>query len=199
MDIEKTIKNVKLRGMDAVYFKTAAEAADYLISEIKDTTVGIGGCKTVDMLGIYDKLCETNDVAWHWKDGFSAETYEKAGKAHVYLSSANAIAETGELVNIDGKGNRLAATTFAEGKKVYIVASTKKICPDLTSAIERARTVAAPENAKRFPGNQGCSAAGKCVDCRSTDRKCCIMQIIMYKPIGSEKYELVLIDEDLGL
>jgi Uncharacterised ACR, YkgG family COG1556. len=200
MDIQKTLKNVKDRGMDASYFKTAKEAADYLIGEISDTTVGIGGSRTIDSLNIYDELCKTNDVAWHWKSGFNnADTFAKAAAAEVYLSSANAISETGEIVNIDGRCNRIAALSFAEGKRIYIVASTKKVCPDLNSAIERARQIAAPLNVKKLPGDRPCNETAKCFDCRSAARGCCVMQIVMFKPMNAVKYELILVDEDLGL
>ena len=200
MDIEKTIKNVKLRGMDAIYFKTAQEAADYLTGEIKNTTVGIGGSRTIDALNIYDELCKTNDVAWHWKSGFNnMDTFAKAADAEVYLSSANAISETGEIVNIDGRCNRIAALSFAEGKRIFIVASTKKICPDLNSAIERAQQIAAPLNVVKLPGDRPCNTTGKCFDCRSEARGCCVMQIVMFKPMNAVKYELILVDEDMGL
>ena len=110
----------------------------------------------------------------------------------------NAIAETGELVNIDGRGNRVAATTYVYGKRVFLIASAKKVCPDLTSAMDRARQVAAPRNVPKLPGDRPCNTTGKCWDCRSPARGCCVMQIIMYRPIDVNKMELVLVDEDLG-
>ena len=73
-----------------------------------------------------------------------------------------------------------------------------KVCPDLSTAIERARNVAAPKNLLRFPGKRPCTDAQRCFDCRSADRSCCIMQILMFKPMQSNKVELILIDEDLG-
>ena len=68
MNIEKTLKNLKLRGFEASFFENKEAASDYLISQIKHTTVGIGGCLTADQMGLYEKLCEAgNDVAWHWR------------------------------------------------------------------------------------------------------------------------------------
>ena len=169
-----------------------------LLEQVQNTTVGIGGSTTVDQLGLYDRLKENNEVHWHWKDGPKPEVYRDAAEAEVYLSGVNGIAETGELVNIDGKGNRVAALSYAVGKRIYLLAGKNKVCPDLSTAIERARNVAAPKNLLRFPGKRPCTAAQRCFDCRSADRSCCIMQILMFKPMQSNKVELILIDEDLG-
>ena len=198
MDLEKLEKNLKARGFDYYYAATAAEAKQHLLDEVKNTTVGIGGSRTIDALGVYDELCKTNEVHWHWKDGISAEVYRDAGEAAVYLSSANGIAETGEIVNIDGKGNRVAALSYAVGKRLYLAVSTKKVCPDLNSAIERARKIAAPLNVPKIPGERPCNSTHECWDCRSPARGCCVMQIMMFKPMGAEKVEVILIDEDLG-
>ncbi len=198
MDLKKLERNCKARGMEFFYAATAEEAKQHVLTAVQGTTVGIGGSKTVEALGLYEELCKNNRVHWHWKDGITPEVYRAAAEAEVYLSSANGIAETGEIVNIDGKGNRIAAQAYAVGKRLFILASAKKVCPDLTSAIERARTVAAPTNMQRFPGKRPCMGTEHCMDCRSPDRGCCTMQIMMYKPMGCSKVELVLIDEDLG-
>ena len=84
------------------------------------------------------------------------------------------------------------------GKRIFLVAGRNKVCPDLPAAIERARNVAAPKNLLRFPGTRPCTDTQKCWDCRSKDRSCCTMQIMMYKPMGCKSVELILIDEDLG-
>ena len=119
MDIEKTIRALTGRGFAVRHFATAGEAADYLDGAIDGTTVGIGGSKTIDQLGLYDRLVEHNTVWWHWrKPGF--DTLDHALTAPVYLSSANAITEDGQIVNIDGRGNRLAAMVYGIGKTVYI-------------------------------------------------------------------------------
>ena len=198
MDIKKLEQNVKARGLSFFYAETAEEAKQHVLDQVQNTTVGIGGSKTVDALGLYEELCKSNEVHWHWKDGATAEVYAAAAEAEVYLSSANAIAESGEIVNIDGRGNRVAAQSYAVGKRLFILAGVNKVCPDLSSAIERARTVAAPINVQRFPGNRPCMGTEQCMDCRSKDRCCCIMQIMMYKPMGSKQVELILINEELG-
>ena len=112
MDVEKTIRNLKRRGYSVKRFATGTEAADYLASQIEGTSVGIGGCMTAKQIGLYEKLAEKNEVFWHWIVP-GPETIAKANAAAVYISSANAMTEGGEILNIDGNGNRLAASSTA--------------------------------------------------------------------------------------
>lgn len=197
MDIEKTVRSLKGRGFEVSRFASKEEATAYLVSCIKDTTVGIGGSKTAEQMGLYDALCGAgNEVFWHWKTP-GWETLENENASKVFISSANAIAETGEIINIDGRGNRLAGQVFGK-KTVYIISGTNKICPDFTSAVERARNVAAPLNSKRFPGEPPCKSGDKCFDCRSAERICRAMLVLMAPMMDMEKVEVVLIDEELG-
>ena len=196
MDVKKTIKNMELRGFPVKFFATGEGAAEYLCSEIKDTTVGIGGSKTAEQLGLYEKLSENNTVYWHWRTP-GHETLIKENEAAVFISSANAIAETGEILNIDGRGNRLAGQVFGK-KKTYIVSGTNKICPDFDSALYRARNVAAVENVKRFPFDVPCKIDGKCHDCRSPHRACNAL-LVLWGPMMDMEMEIVLIDEELGM
>jgi len=198
MDIEKTIANLELRGFYVKHFSDGASAADYLCSEIGDKEVGIGGCKTAEQLGIFEKLTEKgNTVHWHWRQK-GWEVLEKENASPVFITSANAIAETGEIINIDGRGNRLAGSVFGR-KTVYIVAGTNKVCPDFESAVFRARNVAAIENGKRFPNNTPCKIDGKCHDCRSPERICNALLVLWAPMMDMEKVEVILIDEDLGM
>ena len=197
MDIEKTIKKLKGRGFEVSRFENKEAACAYLAENVKNTTVGIGGCMTAQEMGLYDALCaEGNEVFWHWKVP-GMETLEKENAAEVFISSANAISEDGEIINIDGRGNRLAGQVFGK-KTVYIIAGTNKICPDFTSAVERARNVAATKNAQRFPNETPCKIDGKCHDCRSEGRICRAMLVLMAPMMDMEKVEVVLIDEELG-
>ena len=196
LDLKKTIKNLKLRGFSVSSFATGDEAAAYLIEQIYDTTVGIGGSKTADQLGLYEKLGKNNTVFWHWKST-EPDTRMKANAAEIYISSANAIAETGEILNIDGMGNRLAGQIWGH-KKVFIVSGTNKICPDFESALYRARNTAAVQNCKRFPNKPPCQIDNKCHDCRSTDRICRAL-LVLWGPMMGMETEIVLIDEALGM
>ena len=196
MDVEKTIRNLKLRGYGVRHFATGEEAAAYLDAQIDGTTVGIGGCMTAKELGLYDRLAAHNEVFWHWIVP-GQETIEKANAAAVYISSANAMTEGGEILNIDGNGNRLAGQVYGR-KRLFIVAGTNKICPDFESALSRARNVAATRNALRFEAKKTpCKLDGKCHDCRSADRICNAL-LVLWAPMGGMTSEIILIDEELG-
>ena len=198
MNVEKTIEALKARRFEVSRFATKDEAAAYLAGEIQNTTVGIGGCKTADQMGLYEALlAQGNEVFWHWKqEGW--EVLEKENAAEVFITSANAMTEDGQIINIDGRGNRLAGMVFGK-KRVYVVAGTNKICPDFESAVSRARNVAAVQNIKRFPGNTPCKFDDKCHDCKSPDRKCNAMLVLWGPLMDMQKIEVVLIDEELGL
>ena len=196
MNTDKTINHLKLRGFQVSCFSSAEDAVDYLSGQIQGTTVGIGGSKTVDQIGLYDILCENNEVFWHWKNS-APDTRAKANAAEIYISGANAISEDGEILNIDGMGNRLAGQIWGH-KKVYIISGTNKICPDFESALVRARNIAAVENCKRFAGSQPCQIDGKCHDCRSQDRICRAL-LVLWAPMMGMETEIVLIDQELGM
>lgn len=197
MDIERLKKNLEGRGFTFKYFETGAEASDYLAEQMAGKTVGIGGSMTVETIGLYNKLLDkAADVAWHWKTEPN-EAKERAAKAEVYVSSANGIAETGEIINIDGAGNRVASNLNGHGK-VYIVAGVNKVCPDVESAYWRARNVAAPKNARRFGKNTPCVTGElKCYDCRSPERICRGVSMLM-EPMMGMPVEVVIINEELG-
>ena len=201
MDAEKLQRSLRARGWDFKHFATGEEAADYLAGELSGASVGIGGCGTADAIGLYDKLkAVCPDVAWHWKEEDQLAARMRAMTTDAYVCSANAIAETGEIVKIDGRGNRIAATTFGH-KRLYIVAGKNKVCPDLESAIHRARNVAAPLRARSMGMNTPCTRSEelKCYDCSAAERVCCAMTILMHKMMGMDKCELILIDQDLGM
>lgn len=195
MNIEKTIKNLEKRRFVVKYFPSAAEAADYLQQQIKDTTVGIGGCMTAEQMGLYEKLSGSNEIYWHWKTP-GAETIEKANHAKVYITSANAMTEDGEILNIDGRGNRLAATVYGD-KKLYIIAGTNKVCPDFASALDRARNVASVKNCKRFDFKNPCKIDDKCHDCHTPTRICNAL-MVLWAPMTGMYTEVILIGEELG-
>lgn len=197
MDMQKIVKNFEKKGYEVLVFDTAAQAADYLADTVKDTTVGIGGSQTVKDIGVYERLCENNKVYWHWMEN-TMEVRKQANSAKVYLVSANGVSENGDIVNIDGCGNRIAATAFEAEHLIYII-GTNKIVPTLEDAIWRARNVAAPPNAKRLNKKTPCAVKGdKCYDCASPDRICKVMSVNMCKPDAVDKAEVIIINESLG-
>lgn len=196
MNVEKTVKNLKLRGFTVTQFETGAQAAEYLKEQLTGHTVGFGGSKTVDQIGLYDMLPEGSAI-WHWRTP-GWETYEKAAVTEMYVSGCNAITESGEIVSIDGRGNRIASQVFGH-KKVWIVVSTSKIVENLDAAVFRARNTVAVENGKRFPNNNPpCQIDGKCHDCRSPEKFCRAL-MVLWAPMMGMDTEVVLIDEALGI
>ena len=199
MNIEKTIENLQKNNYQVSVFETAVEAAAYLNQSIDGKSVGFGGSITLQDLGIYDMLAEHNACHWHWPKSGSAvpDVVKAAAEADIYLTSVNALSETGEMVNIDGTGNRVASTLFGH-EKVYFVVGINKIAADLSAAIDRARNVASPLNAKRLGRKTPCAIKGdKCYDCDSPERICNGM-VIHYKKMGSCAMEVVLVKENLG-
>lgn len=149
-------------------------------------------------MGIYERLQENNDVAWHWKTP-GPETLAKAAAAQVYLTSVNGIAETGEIINIDGTGNRVAATLY-DREKVYLVAGVNKVAPTYEEALWRARNIAAPLNARRLNRKTPCALKEemKCYDCKSPERICNGLTVLWRKLGGVKECELILIGQELG-
>ena len=199
MDLEKTIQNLRKNEFEVSYFETAAEAAAYLDSRIDGKTVGFGDSETLRVMGVPELLATHNTVynpiGVHDDDEFD-DIAKKTQLTDVFLTSVNGISETGEMVNIDGTGNRVAGSIFGH-EKVYMVASTKKIEPTLEEAIFRARNVAAPTNTKKFGYATPCAKTGKCYDCHAPRRICNVMAVYMQKMNGMD-VEVVLVGEELG-
>ena len=196
MAFENVKKNLEARGFAVSTFSTAAEAAAYLDSAIDGTTVGIGGSMTVQQMGLHEKLAAHNEVHWHWTDG--PEARAKAAHADVYITSANGLTENGEVINIDGAGNRVASTLYGH-KRVYFIIGRNKLAPTYDEALWRARNIAAPKNAQRLGKKTPCAVKGdRCYDCKSPDRICRGL-VVLWGPSMGVETEIVLVDEDLGL
>ena len=196
MTFEIVKKNLEARGFSVSTFSTAAEAAAYLDSAIDGTTVGIGGSMTVQQMGLHEKLAAHNEVHWHWTDG--PEARAKAAHADVYITSANGLTENGEVINIDGAGNRVASTLYGH-KRVYFIIGRNKLAPTYDEALWRARNIAAPKNARRLGKKTPCAVKGdRCYDCKSPDRICRGL-VVLWGPSMGVETEIVLVDEDLGL
>ena len=180
MNIENTIRNLKRRGFQARYFQTKEEAAAELAASLRHTTIGIGGCKTADQMGLYEILSAENEVIWHWKSEDRDAAQISAAHAKVYIMSANALSETGEIV-------------------IFLV-GINKLAPDLPAAIDRARNVASPLNARRFGRKTPCvlSEPMRCHDCSSPERICKGLAILMEKMSSIAEMDVYLIGEELG-
>ena len=197
-DFSRVKQNLEARGFRVSVFATAAEAADYLDSAIDNTSVGFGGSVTLEQMGLYERLERHDRVNWHWRptvDG--ADARQAAMTAEHYITSVNGLAETGELINIDGTGNRVASTLYGH-KKVWFVVGRNKLAPTYEEALWRARNIAAPKNAQRLKRKTPCAVkADHCYDCKSPERICRGL-VVLWEAIGNMEMEVVLVDEALG-
>lgn len=193
-DFTKVRHNLEARGFSVSCFATAEEAVDYLDKKLDGRTIGVGGSVTIRDMGLAQRLEGHNQVAWAWTGG----THADAAAAQVYLTSVNGLAETGEIINIDGVGNRLAGTLFGH-EKVYFVIGRNKLAPDYEKAVWRARNVAGPHRAQQLGKKTPCAVkADRCYDCKSPDRVCNAM-VTLWGPMTGMETEILLVDEDLGL
>ena len=199
MAFEKLKETLEKNGFTVSVFADGKAAAEYLNREIDGVTVGCGGSMTLTEMGVQKSLAEHNTLYAHGiTPGDPWEIMAKAATAEVYVLSANAIAEdTGEILNIDGNGNRVSASLFGH-RKVYIVAGKNKVSPDYDSALWRLRNVVAPKNAQRLGRKTHCAVKGdKCYDCHSPDRICRGL-VVLYQKMRPMDMEVVLIDQELG-
>ena len=195
--LEQLKSTLESKGYSVRVFDTLAEAADYLDSVIDNKTVGIGGSGTVLKSGLYEMLQKHNEVHWHWKSEDQDSERYAGMTADVYLTSVNAITENGEMVNLDGKGNRVAAMLFGPKKIVYMIGKNK-IVKDIPAAMDRVRNYCGPERAKQLNRKTPCIKDGKCHDCNSPERICNGMNIL-FRPMSGSDVEILLIDETLGI
>lgn len=197
MDYNLLKKNFETHGFLTSFFSTKEEAAEFLKESVKNTTVAIGGSVTAKEMGLDEILSEHNEVIWHWnKPG--RETLLHGRLAKVYICSANGVSGTGELVNIDGTGNRVSMTLFGP-EKLYFIIGRNKIEPDLKRAIHRAKNIASPKNALRLQVKTPCVANGgdRCYNCSSPER-ICKGTVILERPMNGMTVEVVFVDQDLG-
>jgi hypothetical protein len=202
----KVVKALQGRQFEAWYFSDAAEAVEKVFSLIPKTdTVSWGGSLTTTGttgLNLTEIAVEKGyKVIDRDKAASPAERWELMRQAllcDTYLAGTNALTEDGQLVNVDGNGNRVAAMTFGP-KQVIVVIGMNKVRKTLKDAIARARNIAAPANTQRFPNAKTpCNETGACADCSSPDSICSfIVHTRLCKPAG--RIKVILIGKDLGL
>lgn len=200
MAFEKLKETLEKNGFTVSVFADGKAAAEYLNREIDGITVGCGGSMTLKDLGLQESLAQHNTLYAHgYTPGTPEEVMAKAATAEVYLLSANAIAEdTGEILNIDGTGNRVSATLFGH-EKVYFVIGRNKLAPTYEAAVYRARNVAAPQRARQLGKKTPCAVkVDRCYDCQSPERVCRGL-VTLWGPMLGMETEVLLVDEDLGL
>ena len=194
----KTIKGLESRNMSGYYAKNKEEALKIALELIpKGSSIGMGGAMSVHEIGLSEALMGSD---YNFIDRDAIEDKRKAMldtyDADVFLSSANAMTDDGILVNIDGNANRVSA--IAQGpKKVIFIVGMNKVCPDVDSAMKRARNVAAPTNAQRFGLETPCSKQGTCFNYKSPDTICCQILITRYSR-HKDRIHVILVNDNLG-
>ncbi len=191
LQLDAALHAFEKNGFTSIFCATPAQAADYIASQCHGKTVGMGGSVTLDTLGVYELLQKDADVHWHWKGD------DMITSGDVFLTSANAVSAAGEIINIDGACNRIAASVYGFDT-CYVVCGINKLTPDLDSAMRRAREIAAPLNAKRLNKRTPCVVDGQCHDCHSPERICRAMTVAMAPPGRMSHYEIILVGENLG-
>lgn len=202
MRIERTIEALKENGINGYKVKNKEELKELIESLIESkSTVTVGGSMTLFESGVID-LLRNGDYNFldRNEEGLSRDDIEKIYRdaffADYYLTSTNALTEKGELYNVDGNGNRVAAMIFGP-KKVIVVVGVNKLVKNLDEAIIRMREIAAPANAIRLNRNTPCAKVGYCCDCKSPDKICREYTVIRSQG-DKERFHVIIVEENLG-
>lgn len=196
------VKNLQNRHFDAWYCATKEDALAKVLELIPEgAKIGWGGVLSAQQIGLFDALRSGN---YDLLDRDLCKTQEEREQmmkdalfSDVFLTGANGLSLDGQMVNIDGTGNRVGAIIYGP-KKVIVIAGMNKVCDTLEEAVKRAREVAAPLNMMRFMKDTPCAATGKCGDCKAEG--CICNQIVITRhcrPVG--RIQFVLVGEQLGL
>ncbi len=195
------IENLEKRNMSGYYFETGAECVQAILNSIpKGSSIGWGGSESIKEIGLMDAI---NNGSYELIDRMSAKNPEEARQiyaktvlADYYLMSSNALTINGELINIDGNGNRVACLIQGPSH-VIIVVGMNKIVTDITSGVARVRNIASPANAIRLDKKIPCAAVGHCLDCLAPE--CFCNQIVVTRRSGHPgRIHVYLVAEDLG-
>ena len=196
------IKNFKKRNIEAFYCETSKDAVTLAMELMKaGGSVGMGGAETVKEIGLLDALKNANHL--NFIDRNIAKTPEEKKEifyqtmqCDYFLMSSNAITVDGELINIDGNGNRVACLIHGP-EQVIVIAGMNKVVDDVNSGIERVGIHAAPPNASRLGTRTPCATLGHCGDCHSEDCMCCQIVVTRHSR-HKDRIKVILVGEELG-
>lgn len=198
---EKVIKGLKSRNMSGYYAETKEEALQKALELIPEgSSIGWGGSASINEIGLRDAVINGNYTVYNRDIAPTKEERKKIELkifgADCFLCSTNAITEDGVLVNIDGNSNRVAAIAYGPSRVIMIV-GMNKVAKDIDAALSRARNIAAPVNAQRFPLDIPCKKTGSCADCKSIDTICCEFLITRYSR-HADRFHIILVNDTLG-
>lgn len=188
--MEELCKNVvdalRRRGFDAFYCASKEEAAEAVLAEVGVVDrVGMGGSMTMKDLGVTARL------------EASGKLQTRGADCDLFLLSANALTADGRIVNIDGNGNRVAASVSGPKKVVYAIGRNKIVEGGIDAAIARIKEKACPPNCIRLGKKTPCAATGRCADCDSPDRICKVTAVFDRRPTGTPT-AVYIVNDDLG-
>ena len=211
--IETTMQNLRLNKMEPYFVQTSAEAREKVRELLeKGCTVSCGGSVTLKQTGVYDLISSADyDFLDRSVPGLTREQveeiYRKTFFADAFVTSTNALTENGELYNVDGNSNRVAAILYGP-KSVIVVCGVNKIVKNIDEAINRVKTKAAPPNTVRLNIDTYCAKTGQCVSlnkenpemcegCHSDGRICC-NYVVCAQQRHVNRIKVIIVNEELG-
>ncbi|NLW02085.1 MAG: lactate utilization protein [Clostridiaceae bacterium] len=200
--IERIMEKLRKNRMQAWYVESREGVVPLLETLINEgDTVACGGSVTLFETGVIDHLRSGRYIFYdRYAEGLTpdqlTEVHRKAFSVNAYLTSTNAITEEGELFNVDGRGNRVAAMIYGPDN-VFVIAGRNKIVKDLDEAMNRVRQLAAPANAVRLSRRTPCAETGFCQDCMSKDRICSSYVVSRYQLVP-DRIKVIIVGEELG-
>ena len=184
---EQTVEALKRRGFEVETAATRQEALGLVMKEAESAaSVGWGGSESVKEIGARDALTASGK-----------KICDHQLETDLFLLSANALTADGRIVNIDGRGNRVAASIAGPKRVVYVIGRNKIVEGGIDEAIARIKRCACPPNCRRLGKRTPCAETGICGDCDSPDRICKVTAIFDRRPTGVSA-KVILVDEDLG-
>ena len=199
----KAVASLEKNGFKAFYLETPQDASNYIIAEALDAeSVGFGGSMTIAGLGVEALLREQGKKIFnHGRPDLSMEErleiMRRELTSDLFLSGCNALTLSGQLVNIDASGNRVASMFFGPRKVIVVAGRNKLVDGTASDAIKRVKEWVTPPNAKRLNFKTPCASTGFCSDCNSPDRLCRVTSIIDRKPRFTDLHVLV-VNADMG-
>ena len=211
--IEKTVKNLKANNMDAYFCENKQDACELVKTLIKKgDVISSGGSVTLKQTGVYDIITSSDyNYLDRSAEGLTKEqieeVYRKTFSADAFFASSNAITENGELYNVDGNSNRVAALLYGP-KNVILVCGYNKIVQNIDEAVDRVKRIAAPSNTVRLNIDTPCGKTGRCISadnekaelcsgCKSERRICC-NYVICAQQRHKDRIKVIIIGEEYG-
>lgn len=200
--VHRIIANLERNNMKG-HFVESTDQLMKLLEELipSGSSIAVGGSMTLFEAGVIDWIRENDYVFYdRYATGLTADDlksiHRKAFSADAYLCSVNAITENGELYNVDGNGNRVAAMIYGPDKVITVV-GLNKIVKDLPAAISRNREISAPANNVRLNTGTPCTHTGTCTDCKTPGRICCAYSTIGFQRTP-DRIHVIFLDGEYG-